>query len=1298
MLAKADAGIFPSTVDVAALTKLIVGKLELLLELHGDALDAAQRQFIQGLYGSRPTLGPSCGTRLELPPPSAPLLDVGFPDPTAAIYGSMPTPTTLSRTFTVPGGGGVLSFRYAAYSDDGWGWPCGGGSAITLSDNTVGTAYEVVAPVCNSGGEKLVSFDLHPLAGHTLTFTASAWNDGYDGYALLQMAALQVLEAADASAASGGIVMCDRLAQDHVKQPAAMASVDACVGVATVLSPLSSRATLDTYLAASKRVVVKALEELPVVDPTVRRTALADRLALVQRWYDGAKGLYGGTDPKALLWKDASAVSGAFTRGAYSSALDAFCGSPGCASSDQGLSVDAAKLQSLLGSTLGADQEIFAAAFPSSGTPPLRGAPLAFVVANALHGASMRLAEVAPMHVVACLTKDCKANGITTEISQMLSLIGSVHDGAKLSAALAAAGLVRPTWQVALGGIAASHVTLVGALADAEGLSTSTPDLATVIAARVEAPPPGTSLPLVALSDVVVPSLRLASHYAARGTFAAEPGTLQAGLDRNNLAGLRQIVTGAEAQLTGRVSTYRTARSTLATTLVEELRNVREQQSIIDEANRKLAELRELANDLAAMRFSAASDRAQFASLAESYERLLRNYPSTSEYFVDPLPIAPVAVSAFDTRYKGSSPEPITSLSVHPPIAVEAGDLVRFTVSGTWSPTCAIQTAGRLGVPPFQYPVVFDGVAGAVAGPEGYSVTLSSGTFHAQSTALVQSTTDSACMGITGSINPLAGVTGAATSFSASSQTCSQTIQSTSDSDGSQVRLDAAFSQGLRLRNTPFPAAPAGSLLAVVMPRGEVDLGRVIDVVVLRPQLSFVIPTTADIYLVVNDLYGCGTVSGTLLVDGVKLHAMGARIRSMGLAMASALQKIRDSAAQHATERRLLPGTIAVLKDIAQQELGVECGCAPSTYPREIISFYDLWVDAVIADAERQVQAANVLREMGFIELDAGALASDLQRARYEGALLRLVPTWTLQGLDANELKTNAAALANATATALFPFIRIVYPETLDAVATDRYYNGTDARMQAILGLDWTRDFDVAADKLVDATVHLRADLDRTVQDVAPPTAFEVAVAFVRPGAVVDTVWHEADPERSATLWASIGSVGGLAPSPRVGTFRITPEDLYSATGGNSLLICSQAAPIVRTTAFYISRPEDTGCQTFNTWDRTVPTQFDDDPMRFPTKAGLESFRFDDAGGWLNSSVNVICGEHALARMHFLGSPGYLQAAGAGLSPFDEITADFSSFNTGFDYLDENALALVVWFHVEPRTITGGVRGVNTCP
>ncbi len=60
-------------VDAARLQKLIVGKLKLLLELHGEKLSAEQRGMIRDLHVQRPHQTPACGTHWKpttAPPPT----------------------------------------------------------------------------------------------------------------------------------------------------------------------------------------------------------------------------------------------------------------------------------------------------------------------------------------------------------------------------------------------------------------------------------------------------------------------------------------------------------------------------------------------------------------------------------------------------------------------------------------------------------------------------------------------------------------------------------------------------------------------------------------------------------------------------------------------------------------------------------------------------------------------------------------------------------------------------------------------------------------------------------------------------------------------------------------------------------------------------------------------------------------------------------------------------------------------------------------------------------------------------
>ena len=98
----------------------------------------------------------------------------------------------------------------------------------------------------------------------------------------------------------------------------------------------------------------------------------------------------------------------------------------------------------------------------------------------------------------------------------------------------------------------------------------------------------------------------------------------------------------------------------------------------------------------------------------------------------------------------------------------------------------------------------------AETGPEGYYVVAENG--HYASWSFSQ--TGSGTLGQT--VN-----TCASDSLSFSNCTTSNLMKSGAsghggNSAGAQTRVSAAFSSGLRLKTTPYPEAPAGSLVAVI--------------------------------------------------------------------------------------------------------------------------------------------------------------------------------------------------------------------------------------------------------------------------------------------------------------------------------------------------------------------------------------------------------------------------------------------------------------------------------------------------
>src|SRR5262249_36627839 len=145
-----------------------------------------------------------------------------------------------------------------------------------------------------------------------------------------------------------------------------------------------------------------------------------------------------------------------------------------------------------------------------------------------------------------------------------------------------------------------------------------------------------------------------------------------------------------------------------------------------------------------------------------------------------------------------------------------------------------------------------------------------------------------------------------------------------------------------RLAKTPYPEAPAGSLLAVITPSGHPD--QVIDVrvilrddVIVAPALGAGLGNQIDVNLVVNDLGTCtGDTSSVLRIDGVKSIPVGNVAQAVGTATASALGAIEAQAPSVLAEGQLTIDEGAALRadawnrvQAALQPLGIDLAGMP---------------------------------------------------------------------------------------------------------------------------------------------------------------------------------------------------------------------------------------------------------------------------------------------------------------------------------------------------------------------------------
>jgi hypothetical protein len=159
---------------------------------------------------------------------------------------------------------------------------------------------------------------------------------------------------------------------------------------------------------------------------------------------------------------------------------------------------------------------------------------------------------------------------------------------------------------------------------------------------------------------------------------------------------------------------------------------------------------------------------------------------------------------------------------------------------------------------------------------------------------------------------------------------------------------------GMRLADTPFPAAPAGALLFVeVKPGSHGAAGEVYDVRVLsEPNTSVLVSGDFDYYRVVNDDASCGRSDDSpLTVSATVLQTVGVKAKEMGTAMAAAYKRIRTDVGQLAAQGSVQPDEGALLRAQAYGDVRAACAaaegqgasCEPTAYPPALLGVFDTW-------------------------------------------------------------------------------------------------------------------------------------------------------------------------------------------------------------------------------------------------------------------------------------------------------------------------------------------------------------------
>jgi hypothetical protein len=951
------------------------------------------------------------------------------------------------------------------------------------------------------------------------------------------------------------------------------------------------------------------------------------------------------------------------------------------------------------GTRFAADFDLLTALFATGqGASP----PLLTLTGDALQAITDRLARLEALHDVGCRfaagdpsiacrvvsgTTVTLRSSATSELVHALSVL-SDHDA--LASVLSSATKLatqQPEMFVALTRIRDQH-NYFDLAWTALGRTEPFAQLATI---------PDPPAQAAALAAVVRGAAIAWSSYQGSGEFIPwhRARLTAATLERSALVG---FVDSLISHLVSERTNFEGARLNTVNDLLAEIHQQATIQNVLD----RMTVLRDQDADLVArslgMESREAAARSSLAGYQATFEALVASHALDSNASYQTQTITPIFASAASAHYPGGAAAvDLGRDRLGPPIALHSGDSLRLKVSGTWAPTCAVLSAQIQGPDGGFRPIA---APDAETGPEGYWVSLTNGDFKSHSTAVVDDWRASA------GISTKACVGGALSTVAhASWEACLHAdfdvghTHSVADSNGSDSRSTASFASGIHLDSTPFPQAPAGSLLAVVTPSGRPD--KILDVrVVLRDDL-IVAPTPPagfgnqiDVSLVVNDLGTCGNPSiSQLQIEGVKSIPLGNIAQALGVAMSSTLTAIEAQAPAILAQGQLTVEEAAALRTQAwtmvQQGI-LPLGFGLASLPYDLRQLFDSFLETEIASIARRGEMHAITRERTQLELSADSLAHEAAFADAENRLLLLVPRWRLRDLTGVSLANATDALSEALTTDVAQVFELRDPATFSNFRTQ-----FTSSVNQLIDVKLTEPYETTLKHFEDFANAARNVVSQATFELPTTQRRNVVLSIPRTPTLCSGAPCDHGNFRSVSSTVAGAFWSALAKAPFQAGLTITPSDLYSDEGTGSFS-CGDVAPIVRRIAMYLDTADSTIDLTSVLTEARGTAAMAGAPVAFPRVGDVLSLDADSPAG-VALALPVLNGDVLSVPNKFGPSPNDL-GAGGGLSPFTTFRFDMTPFQTGVPKAAMGAAsAVLLVFEVERRVSVPNVDVPGVC-
>jgi hypothetical protein len=615
------------------------------------------------------------------------------------------------------------------------------------------------------------------------------------------------------------------------------------------------------------------------------------------------------------------------------------------------------------------------------------------------------------------------------------------------------------------------------------------------------------------------------------------------------------------------------------------------------------------------------------AAVSKAFQNI-KDSISAHDLFVNGGGFPSLMLSGEDARFTGQTN--IREFAVNKgtqPLALAPGQILQVDVSGQWSPTCALRTISEIKQGESTIPVKAEG---ALTGPGGFYLSKNSSGYSFKSGSQQESTSAlfqaawRKCSGGPEEETLTVTLNGEKTTY------CQNPQKTTTTNTGSSSDSYSAFAynSGWKMPGTPIPEAPVGSLVLVMMPKGEQDIKKLKSLLIARePSFSFPIDEPVDLYFVVNDrVESCQkdstyklTLSATIL-SSQKDNARRALSR-----MSCVLKKVREKRNVLVQQGELLASDKEAIKVDALNKLGYVCNpqsaddqalgqISLSAYHVSLLDAFRAMLEKEILHLERAVTIENLKNALSLKQYEQQVILTEKNNALAKENISAYLMKQNISNIDTDYLYHVTEAVTKVLIFDLFPIIKLWYPEVLaqGGISSKTYELSQLQSLDLNANLKdvavWMKqiakvvetDYTLASMKHFNSdiranhTVILRIPRNTSAANAGIGTLESALAEFLR-----------MDKDSSQLFWQAV-------EKKQRALLTINPNDMYRSSGTH-VLGCFYELPILRSISLILVFDKDMG--QLNSLDRWLGGA-SNMHQRFTTRGGLVNFDLNPDAEW----------------------------------------------------------------------------------